>query len=141
MFIGSKAAKEGITLTRARHLLFIERYFTSADEDQAEDRIRRIGQRHPTTIWHLHATGTIDDRMVEIIGSKRRIIRQAIGTEDIRDRDEDAVARLVDQWSAHVEPNKTTTLKLGLGRAMPPLPNPAETCQAPGGPSAGLSLG
>jgi SNF2 family DNA or RNA helicase len=129
VFIGSKAAKEGITLTRARHLLFIERYFTSADEDQAEDRIRRIGQRHPTTIWHLHATGTIDDRMVEIIGSKRRIIRQAIGTEDIRDRDEDAVARLVDQWSAHVEPNKTTTLKLGLGRAMPPLPNPAETCQ------------
>ena len=44
IFIGSKAASTGITLVRARNLLFVERYWTSADEEQAEDRIRRIGQ-------------------------------------------------------------------------------------------------
>jgi SWI/SNF-related matrix-associated actin-dependent regulator 1 of chromatin subfamily A len=129
VFIGSKAAKEGITLVRARNLMFLERYFTGADEDQAEDRIRRIGQLFRTTIWQLHATETIDDRMAEIVDMKRELVREAIGAEDIADHDEAAVAQLVEQWSRHVEPAKAKPTKLGLGKPLPALPNPAETCQ------------
>lgn len=95
VFLGSQAAKEGITLTRARHLLFLERWYTPAAEEQAEDRIRRIGQTRATTIWYLHADDTIDERISEIVDAKRGIVRANIGTADIAHTDHEG---LFDTW-------------------------------------------
>jgi SNF2 family DNA or RNA helicase len=125
VFIGTKAAKEGITLTRARHLLFLERYWTSAEEEQAEDRIRRIGQTRPTTIWFLHATGTIDDRISQIIEMKRRLIAHTIGAATINEEDESAVESLIAQWSERTaSPFAGKETDLGHGKAFPPIPFP-----------------
>jgi len=128
VFIGSKAAKEGITLHRARHLLFVERYFTSAEEEQAEDRIRRIGQKNPTTIWFLHALGTIDDRLSRIIESKRRLIRDAIGSADIVESEASTVVDLISAWSEHIELPTGEVTELGLGPSLDPLPSPTDVC-------------
>lgn len=128
VFIGTRAAKEGITLTRARNLLFVERYYTSADEEQAEDRIRRIGQTHPTTIWFLHTPGTIDDRLTSIINNKRRIIKDAIGAAHIAESDRSAVIDLISAWGTHVgSPSKDELL--GLDDVLPPLPAAWTVCK------------
>jgi SNF2 family DNA or RNA helicase len=127
VLIGTKAAKEGITLHAARHLLFVERYFTSSDEEQAEDRIRRIGQRYPTTIWFLHAVDTIDERIDHIVRSKRRLIRTAIGSSDIRETNKKAVMNLISGWDAFVHTETQKPTKLGLGDPMEPLPSPGST--------------
>jgi SNF2 family DNA or RNA helicase len=128
VFIGTKAAKEGITLHRAKHMLFVERYWTSADEEQAEDRIRRIGQTRPTNIWFLHATGTVDDRIQQIIDRKRRLVAQTIGAATITEKDEDDVISLIAAWeektSSAFEGQETD---LGLGKALPPIPPAVET--------------
>lgn len=132
VFIGTKAAKEGITLTRARNLLFVERYFTSADEEQAEDRIRRFGQKYPTTIWFLHAENTLDDRLAEIIDTKRKLVNETIGSADIAESDEDAVIDLISAWHDNAaKPLQPTTqaTDLGLGKPLPPLPSPNECFQ------------
>lgn len=121
VFIGTRAAKEGITLTAARHLLFLERYWTSADEEQAEDRIRRIGQKHPTTIWFLHATETIDDRIDEIVQNKRVVVRQAIGSPDIDETPNGNVEALIRAWGALASQDRTV-IPLGEGEPLPPLP-------------------
>ena len=130
IFIGSKAAATGITLTRARHLCFIERYWTSAEEEQAEDRIRRIGQKRPTKIWMLHAEGTVDDRIDEIIARKRRMVHRVIGGEDIRGTPEETVHKILANWTQH---SLGTVVKgksyLGLVKSLPPLPDPKETLQ------------
>lgn len=126
VFIGTKAAKEGITLTAARHLLFVERFFTSADEEQAEDRIRRIGQSHQTTIWYLHAMGTVDDRLDAIVQSKRRVIRTAIGAADIAETPTGNVESLIRSWGKHTAATHEA-LPLGLGKSLPPLPSPKLT--------------
>lgn len=132
VFIGTKAAKEGITLTRARNLLFIERYFTSADEEQAEDRIRRFGQKYPTTIWFLHAENTLDDRLAEIIDTKRKLVNETIGSADIAESDEDAVIDLISAWHDNaakpLQPTSQAT-DLGLGKPLPPLPSPNDCFQ------------
>lgn len=129
VFIGSKAASTGITLTRAKHLLFVERYYTSAEEEQAEDRIRRIGQTQPTTIWFLHATETIDDRIATIIETKREMVRKAIGAADIAERDEDAAVELIASWSTHAaSPFKGAETDLGQGKSLPPIPAPHDVC-------------
>lgn len=129
VFIGTKAAKEGITLTRARHLLFLERYWTSAEEEQAEDRIRRITQTRPTTIWFLHAVDTIDDRIAEVIEYKRKIVDKVIGSAEIAEKDEDGVLDMISNWT-----NRSTSLfagketDLGLGKQLPAIPHPFLTC-------------
>lgn len=99
VFLGSKAAKEGITLTRARHLLFVEMFFTAADTEQAEDRIRRLGQTRETTIWYLHAEGTLDDRVDEIVNKKRRIVRDVLGAAPVDVKDEAAIVEMLRGWN------------------------------------------
>jgi SNF2 family DNA or RNA helicase len=127
VFIGTRAAKEGITLTAARHLIFLERFFTSADEEQAEDRIRRIGQKYPTTIWFLHAHGTIDDRVDMIVRGKRHLIRTAIGAADIMETPTSNVEELIAKWQDHVTTDGIEFSGLGLGEPLPPLPSAKET--------------
>ena len=132
VFIGTKAAKEGITLTRARNLLFVERYYTSADEEQSEDRIRRYGQKNPTTIWFLHAHGTLDDRLAEIIETKRKLVAEHLGSAEIEESDESSVVSLIKDWhdiaAKHVHPDVEPT-DLGLGKPMPPMPDPLASHQ------------
>lgn len=124
VFIGTKAAKEGITLTAARHLLFIERFFTSSEEEQAEDRIRRIGQSHQTTIWFLHGVSTIDDRLDTIVRGKRRIVRTAIGAKDIHDTPTGNVTSLITAWEDHASPKRILSIR--ADEDLPPLPNPKQ---------------
>ena len=130
VFLGSKAACTGITLSRARHLLFCEYFWTSAELDQGEDRIRRIGQKYPTKMWYLHATGTIDDRIARIIERKRRLTHRHVGLEQIDDTPESTVLEMIRRWSQNAEaPVAETHTMLGLTKALPPLPAPADTCQ------------
>ncbi len=95
VFLGSRSAFEGITLVRACNLMFLERFYTPASEEQAEDRIRRIGQTKPTFIWYLTATGTIDERIEEIVERKRRIISRVIGQPVIETKN---LTTVLDNW-------------------------------------------
>lgn len=126
VFIATRAGKEGITLTAARHLLFVERFFTSADEEQAEDRIRRIGQKHKTTVWYLHAYGTVDERVDTIVQSKRQIVRSAIGAPETAETTTGNVGALLKSWGEHVSEAREV-VSLGLGDPLPPLPRPRDT--------------
>jgi len=95
VFIGSQAAREGITLTAAAHTLFLERWFIPAYEEQAEDRTHRIGQKRPTTMWYVHAEDTYDLRVSEIVDSKRLITERNLITADV---DSKEVPGVVDVW-------------------------------------------
>jgi SNF2 family DNA or RNA helicase len=95
VFLGSRAAFEGITLHRANNLMFLERFYTPAKEEQAEDRIRRIGQTKPTFMWYLTAQNTIDQRIEEIVERKRRIIARVVGQPTIATEELDTV---LDNW-------------------------------------------
>lgn len=85
--VASQAAKEGLTLTRAANTIFVERYWTPADEQQAEDRIHRIGQTRPVVITYLHAPNTIDDKMRNLIDAKRDLVQTVLGDDDIEEAD------------------------------------------------------
>lgn len=127
VFIGSRACITGITLTRARHLCFVERFWTSADEEQAEDRIRRISQRYPTKIWFLHVEKTVDDRIAQIVDRKRLMVSKAIGSEDIDQLEEDAVLEFLSKWNDQVEaPTYNGNAMLGLTGSLPALPKPKD---------------
>jgi SNF2 family DNA or RNA helicase len=127
VMICSKAGKEGITLHAARHLVFIERFYTSADEEQAEDRIRRIGQRFRTTIWFMHVPGTVDDRVDVIVRTKRQLVASTIGTEQIAETAIANVEEIIRDWEKTVGVPKGKRFVLGNGKPLPPLPSPGDT--------------
>lgn len=123
-FIGSRASIEGITLTRATNLAFLERFYTPASEEQAEDRIRRIGQTKATTMWYMVAKGTIDERIYDIVERKRKIVSKHIGTEDIEQKE---VFQEYDLWKRKAQLHKVNK-KLkdhpSVSAPLPKLPDP-----------------
>ncbi|MHB8658049.1 MAG: DEAD/DEAH box helicase [Solirubrobacteraceae bacterium] len=70
----TRVAAQGITLTRASNVCFLELEWTPAMHDQAEDRCHRIGQRDAVTAWYLLAAETIDETMARLIQHKREIV-------------------------------------------------------------------
>ncbi len=70
----TRAAAQGITLTRSSNVCFLELEWTPAIHDQAEDRCHRIGQADSVTAWYLLAADTIDETMARLIKRKREIV-------------------------------------------------------------------
>lgn len=58
-----EAASEGITLTAAQHVVFVERTWRDRDHEQASDRIHRIGQKGQATVWYLDCPDTFDEAL------------------------------------------------------------------------------
>jgi hypothetical protein len=127
LIICTKAGSVGITLHAARHMLFVERFYTAAEEDQSEDRIRRIGQRFQTTIWLLHVPDTVDDRVDTIVRTKRQLVSQVIGDEVIVESDLATVEALIRTWSMHANAEAPAYSDLGCAAPLPPLPDPPNT--------------
>jgi superfamily II DNA or RNA helicase len=69
-----RVAAQGITLTRASNVCFLELDWTPAMQEQAEDRVHRIGQHDAVVAWHLLAANTIDETMATVIERKRGLI-------------------------------------------------------------------
>lgn len=86
----TRVASQGITLTRASNVCFIEQEWTPALHDQAEDRCHRIGQTDSVTAWYLLAANTIDETMATILARKRGII-DAVTDGKAREDDETVV--------------------------------------------------
>jgi SWI/SNF-related matrix-associated actin-dependent regulator 1 of chromatin subfamily A len=74
LIAATRVAGQGITLTRASNVAFLELEWTPALHDQAEDRCHRIGQRDAVTAWYLLAAATIDETMARLIQRKRGIV-------------------------------------------------------------------
>jgi SWI/SNF-related matrix-associated actin-dependent regulator of chromatin subfamily A-like protein 1 len=70
----TRVAAQGITLTRASNVAFLELEWTPAMHDQAEDRCHRIGQHDAVTAWYLLAADTIDETMARLIERKRSVV-------------------------------------------------------------------
>jgi SWI/SNF-related matrix-associated actin-dependent regulator 1 of chromatin subfamily A len=70
----TRVAAQGITLTRASNVAFMELEWTPAMHDQAEDRCHRIGQRNAVSAWYLLAAGTIDETIGRLIQRKRKVL-------------------------------------------------------------------
>jgi len=67
------AAGQGITLTGANHVLHVDRWWNPAVEDQATDRVHRIGQKKTVFIHHVLTEGTLEERIEKILEKKRGI--------------------------------------------------------------------
>lgn len=71
--ISLKAGGVGLTLTAADTVIHYDPWWNPAVEDQATDRAHRIGQDKPVFVYKLIATGTVEERMLELQERKRSV--------------------------------------------------------------------
>ena len=73
MVLSLKAGGTGLNLTAANHVVLYDRWWNPAVEDQARDRVWRIGQKNTVICHRLVCPGTIDERAEEVVAGKRQI--------------------------------------------------------------------
>ncbi|OJX38234.1 MAG: hypothetical protein BGO78_09450 [Chloroflexi bacterium 44-23] len=74
-----KAGGIGLNLTRANHVIHFDRWWNPAIEDQATDRAFRIGQNRNVQVHKFVCVGTLEEKIDEMIESKRGLANLVIG--------------------------------------------------------------
>jgi len=74
-----QACGHGITLTAANHVIHIDRWWNPAIEDQATDRVHRIGQEKNVYVYRVIAKGTLEEKIALLLEKKRNISDKVIG--------------------------------------------------------------
>lgn len=74
-----KAGGTGLNLTRADHVVHVDRWWNPAVEDQATDRAYRIGQTKPVQVHRMVTRGTIEEKIAELLTRKRALADAVLG--------------------------------------------------------------
>jgi SNF2 family DNA or RNA helicase len=75
-----KAGGTGLNLTRANHVFHYDRWWNPAVEQQATDRAYRIGQKENVQVHKLISSGTLEERIDDMIEDKKLLAEQIVGT-------------------------------------------------------------
>ena len=74
-----KAGGTGLNLTRADHVVHVDRWWNPAVEDQATDRAHRIGQTRAVQVHRMITQGTVEERVAELLRRKRSLADAVLG--------------------------------------------------------------
>ncbi len=75
-----KAGGVGLNLTAANHVFHYDRWWNPAVENQATDRAFRIGQLRTVNVHKMISSGTLEERIDQMIEQKTELASQIIGT-------------------------------------------------------------
>jgi SNF2 family DNA or RNA helicase len=92
-----KAGGTGLNLTRANHVFHIDRWWNPAVENQATDRAFRIGQKRDVQVHKFICTGTLEERINDMIEGKKQLAEQTVdaGENWLTDLDTDRLRDLL----------------------------------------------
>jgi len=79
MILSLKAGGTGLNLTRATHVFHYDRWWNPAVENQATDRVFRIGQTRNVQVHKFVCTGTLEEKIHDMIESKKALAEQVVG--------------------------------------------------------------
>ncbi|MBN2321116.1 MAG: DEAD/DEAH box helicase [Acidobacteria bacterium] len=83
VFLGSlKAGGAGIDLLGGSTVLHFDRWWNAAREDQATDRVHRIGQRRVVQVFKIITEGTLEEKIAAIIEKKRRLLNSVVQADN-----------------------------------------------------------
>ncbi len=80
--ISLKAGGTGLNLTRASQVFHFDRWWNPAVEDQATDRAFRIGQTRNVQVYKFLCTGTMEERIDEMIERKKALSEAIVGSSE-----------------------------------------------------------
>ncbi|MDX8361131.1 DEAD/DEAH box helicase [Cytobacillus sp. IB215316] len=81
MILSLKAGGTGLNLTAANHVIHFDRWWNPAVENQATDRAHRIGQKRFVHVHKFISTGTLEEKIDQMLEQKQALNDQIIQTE------------------------------------------------------------
>ena len=78
------AAGEGLNIQFCSDAVMLERQWNPANEEQAEGRFHRFGQKNAVSITYMIATETIDEYFTELVESKRAIVTSTMDNKEVQ---------------------------------------------------------
>lgn len=83
VFVASlQAGGLGIDLTAASIVIHIDRWWNAARENQATDRVHRIGQTRGVQVFKLVTRGTFEEKIDAMIVKKGQLMEETVGADD-----------------------------------------------------------
>lgn len=81
MVLSLKAGGVGLNLTGANHVIHFDRWWNPAVEDQATDRVFRIGQKKNVMVYKFVTKGTLEEKIHSIITGKKALANELLPKE------------------------------------------------------------
>jgi SNF2 family DNA or RNA helicase len=79
VFLGSlKAGGTGIDLVGGSAVIHYDRWWNAAKEDQATDRVYRLGQKRAVQVFKLVTEGTLEEKIGALIEKKRQVMSSVV---------------------------------------------------------------
>jgi len=79
MLVSLRAGGTGITLHAADYVFLLDPWWNPAVEDQAIDRVHRLGQDRTVFVYRMIAVGTIEERIQRLKAEKRALFDRVVG--------------------------------------------------------------
>jgi SNF2 family DNA or RNA helicase len=80
LLASTKAASEGITLTEANNVIFINKWWNPSSNIQARDRVSRIGQTKLVNVVSFKIKHSLEDNLEKILENKQTTFDQIMGS-------------------------------------------------------------
>lgn len=93
--VSLKAGGAGLNLVGADTVVHYDMWWNPAVENQATDRVHRIGQKNSVSSYKLVTLGTIEEKIVELQNRKRGLVKKVVSC------DEEAISKLT--WEEVLE--------------------------------------
>jgi len=78
LLISGHIGAEGLNLTEANHVIFVNRWWNPSALAQAKDRVRRIGQKKVSFSYSFVAPGTLEDDISRLISKKQLTFNEVV---------------------------------------------------------------
>ena len=80
--VSLKAGGTGLNLVGADTVIHYDMWWNPAIENQATDRVYRMGQKESVSVYKLITNGTIEEKIVEMQNRKRGIVKKIVSCDD-----------------------------------------------------------
>ena len=78
-----KAGGTGLNLSCATEVIHLDPWWNPATEDQASDRVHRIGQTQPVTIIRMISRHTIEEKILQLHQKKRLLAENILANQNL----------------------------------------------------------
>ncbi|WVR07134.1 hypothetical protein IAU60_004175 [Kwoniella sp. DSM 27419] len=86
LLISLKAGGVGLNLTMANHVFMMDTWWNEAIEQQAIDRVHRLGQNKPVFVTRYIIKGTVEKRIMKIQRSKTALVNASLAGGASKDK-------------------------------------------------------
>jgi SNF2 family DNA or RNA helicase len=85
LLASTKVASEGITLTEANNVIFMNKWWNPSSNNQARDRVVRIGQTKKVNVIGFKIKNTLEENLEKILGTKQKTFDQVMAAVTLGD--------------------------------------------------------